>query len=445
MMRGFLEPPALLALGGALACWLCAQGKVPLRYNLRNLMVRWRTTALTALAFTVVVTLLTVMLGFVAGMGRVVRGSSQPGNVVILSSGATDETNSFLTVADVADVELQEGVLADARGRPLCSRELCVVVNQPVPGPAGKPSRYRTLQVRGVEDPEVSAEVHGLDLLPGGAWFSDAGVREAPAGEGGWQGSAVEMVVGEGLARQLARERGAAALQVGDRFDVGERPCVVVGLLKSRSAGSTFDNEAWAKLTTVGQAFNKENMFTNLVLRTADAAQARALADYLTAEYKKAALKAYPETDIQVKLMATSRQLLGTILFVTVVMAVGGIFGCLNTMFAAISLRARDIGVLRILGYSRRQILVSFLFESLAIALLGGGLGCGIGSLFDGATATGVVGGGALFTGRSVSLKIVVSTGTLAVGVLLVLVMGALGGLLPALAAVRLKPLEAVR
>src|SRR5438552_12120257 len=109
-------------------------GKVPFRYNLRNLVVRWRITVLTALAFTLVIAILTVMLAFVNGMMRLTEGSGQPGNVVVLSDGATDEMFSNLGYRDSADVERQPGVERDEYDRPLCSHETYIVVNQPIEG-----------------------------------------------------------------------------------------------------------------------------------------------------------------------------------------------------------------------------------------------------------------------------------------------------------------------
>jgi ABC-type antimicrobial peptide transport system permease subunit len=125
-------------------------------------------------------------------------------------------------------------------------------------------------------------------------------------------------------------------------------------------------------------------------------------------------------------------------------MAVGGVFGVMNTMFAAISQRSKDIGVLRILGYARWQILVSFLLESLVIALVGGLLGCAIGYLADGWTARSVVSSGP-GGGKSVVLQMVVSPEILMTGLLLSLGMGALGGFLPSLSAMRLRALESLR
>src|SRR5437660_8825006 len=108
-------------------------GRVPLAYNLRNLRVRWPITALTALAFTIVVGLLTVMLAFVNGMDRLTRGSGRPGNVLVMSEGATDELFSTLSRDDTGDVAREPGIQRDENGTPLCSRELYVVVNQAIP------------------------------------------------------------------------------------------------------------------------------------------------------------------------------------------------------------------------------------------------------------------------------------------------------------------------
>jgi len=128
-----------------------------------------------------------------------------------------------------------------------------------------------------------------------------------------------------------------------------------------------------------------------------------------------------------------------------VIMAFGGIFGVMNTMFAAISQRTKDIGVLRILGFGRRQVLVSFLLETMLIAFTGGVLGCALGSLAHGVTASSIISGGQGGFGKTVILRLVVDANTLAVGMMLTLVMGVAGGLLPALSAMRLRPLESLR
>jgi ABC-type antimicrobial peptide transport system permease subunit len=116
----------------------------------------------------------------------------------------------------------------------------------------------------------------------------------------------------------------------------------------------------------------------------------------------------------------------------------------MNTMFAAISQRSKDIGVLRILGYARWQILVSFFLESLMLALAAGVLGCAIGYLADGRTASSIISSGQ-GGGKSVVLRLVVDGPTLLSGLLFALGMGAVGGLVPALTSMSSRPLQAVR
>jgi putative ABC transport system permease protein len=178
-----------------------------------------------------------------------------------------------------------------------------------------------------------------------------------------------------------------------------------------------------------------------LTLLTKDADSASAVSKDIT---ENAKLKAVPETEYYSSLGETNKQFLGSFLFVAVFMAIGGIFGVMNTMFAAISQRIKDIGVLRILGFKRWQILVSFFLESVAIALIGGVVGCALGSLADGWQATSIISGGS-GSGKTVIFKLIVGANTIAAGLLFTLVMGTLGGLIPALSAMRLRPLESLR
>jgi putative ABC transport system permease protein len=442
-----IAPAMLMAVAASLVAIvaLAVAGRIPLKYNLRNLAVRWWTTAMTALAFTLVVLLMVVMMAFVNGMYRLTETSGHPGNVIILSEGTTDESFSTLGFSDVGDIENQRGIVRQ-NGRPLCSRETYMIVNQPIPdAPPGRHKR-RFLQVRGLDDPGMAARVHERNLLPGGAWFSPAGVRELPGGA-----TAIEVVLGEGIARELALDRPAAArasarnktrLDVGDTIELGGRPWIVVGL--TEATGATFDSEVWAKRSIVGPLFGKET-YSSLVLRTPSAEEARRLAEFFNTRYTKAVVKAIVETEYFAGLSATSRQFLVAIVAVAVIMAVGGAFGVMNTMFAAVSQRTADIGVLRILGYQRWQILISFLLESLAIALVGGALGCAAGYLADGWTANSMISGGQGGGAKFVVFKLVVDLNTLGLGMLLALGMGALGGALPAMSAMWHKPLESLR
>ena len=235
-------------------------------------------------------------------------------------------------------------------------------------------------------------------------------MQEAPAAGKDAAAAAplVQAVLGEGVAQRIGPRPQPQAnwptaknrdrLDVGDTFVLRDRTWIVVGILKS--AGSTFNSEIWAKRSLAASLFGK-NTYTTLVLRTKDAAAAEKLKEFLSKDYKKAAVNAQVETEYYKSLSETTAQFSWAIGFLAVVMSVGGIFGVMNTMFAAISQRTKDIGVLRLLGYARWQILVSFLLESLVIALVGGLLGCLLGSLTDGWTATSIVGGTAAAESRS--------------------------------------------
>jgi len=416
-------------------------GKVPVAYNVRNLMVRWRTTLMMLLAFVMVVGLMTVMLSFVNGMDALTSNSGQPGNVVVFSSGANDEGFSNLALNEVSNVERMEGIAVDESGQRIVSKEVFVIVNQEIPTPKGTPARRRFVQFRGIEDPQLSAFVHGLKLKGGGQWFSEAGVEESAAGAEGKTEVLRQCVLGNGIAGELGKDRpDGRALAVGDVFEMADRDWKVVGVLDS--AGSTFDSEVWAKRQIVGEGFGKESSYSSFVIRAADVSKAAELAQKLK-DSKEVALNAMTEQEYFLTLSETSRVLLYAVRAVAVFMAVGGIFGVMNTMFAAISQRIKDIGVLRVLGYSSGHVLMSFLLESLVLSLIGGLLGCAIGLLADGWTAKSTVGGQG--AAKLVVLQFVVSQEILATGLLLSLMMGLIGGLLPALRAMTMRVLETLR
>ncbi|MBY0522501.1 MAG: ABC transporter permease [Gemmataceae bacterium] len=419
--------------------------RVPLGYNVRNLMVRWRTTLLTGLAFTLVVALMTVMLAFVNGMYALTKGSAVAGNVMVLADGATDEVFSDLGYGDISTLENKEYIKrAEVRQdnktevRPLVSWELYQVVAQQLPNPQPGKRSSRFVQVRGIEDPVVAGMVHELPLHEGGQWFDrGAGIQAVP---GGGNEQYVQGVLGEGLARELGRDVAKPSLAVGDTFELGPRKWVVVGIMKS--AGKTFDSEVWAKREVVGAMLRKMTRST-AVIRVADGLDPAQVAREITSDFKSPAVQAQTETQYFESLNGTNQTFLIAIIFVTVFMGVGGVFGVMNTMFAAIAQRTRDIGVMRILGFARWQILVSFFLESLLLALIGGLVGCALGSLADGLSATSQMSGGQ-GGGKSVMLKLVVDARILMVGLVFSVLMGCVGGLLPALSAIRLKPLDAM-
>jgi ABC-type antimicrobial peptide transport system permease subunit len=212
-------------------------------------------------------------------------------------------------------------------------------------------------------------------------------------------------------------------LDVGDIMRMGGRQWRIVGVMKS--AGSTFDSEVWALRSLVAPLFGK-NTYTSLVLRAENIRAARGLKKFFNDEFKKAAVQAQLETEYFASLSKTNEQFLYAIVGVAAIMAVGGAFGVTNTMLAAVAQRSKDIGVLRILGYSRWQVQLCFLVESLLIALAGGAIGCQGG-------------------GKTVILKLIVDSEIVLRCMALSVVMGLIGGLYPALTTLRLRPLDIIR
>ena len=200
----------LLGFAAVLVLLLLAVNRVPLSYTVRNLELRWLTTVMTALAFTAVVGLMVVMLAFTTGMQRMMEGSAQPGNVVILAEGAIDEAFSNLNTSDLGEIEQLPGVRHDAEsGQPWASRETYMIVNQPVVHPQPGRPNGRFLQVRGITDAALASKIHNIQLqsrrlvLGSGRGGAGPGRTARPP--------AIQAVLGEGVAGELAADRTAEA------------------------------------------------------------------------------------------------------------------------------------------------------------------------------------------------------------------------------------------
>jgi putative ABC transport system permease protein len=443
-------------------------GKVPLQYNFRNLRVRWITTIMTGVAFTVVVFLLVLMMSFVDSVNRLTASTGVPGNVFVLSEGSTDELFSNLAYGDVSKLELEKAdvdpqgrllatpvgvkTLPGKGGQPpvrLISKETYFVINQEIAKPSGGGPARRFVQLRGIDDAEVAGKVHDISLLKGD-WFGREGGVDIGKGQ-----SVVPCVLGEGASAAFGADYGKDKLDVGDTFKLGNLDMVVVGVMKS--AGKTFDSETWATRQRVGQEFGKQ-AFTTVVIRVSDDnpdtvdRSADVFAYHLTKNFANPRVRAVPEPRYYEDLAKSNSQLMFMVVVVAIIMALGGVIGVMLVMFAAIAQRIKDVGVMRVVGYKRWQILVSFMLESLAIALLGGLIGVililllnGVASaLWGGLTVTSTVTAGQ-GGGKSVVTKLIFGTDVVASGILFTIVMGRLGGLLPSVGAMRLGILESLR
>lgn len=472
-------------------------GKVPLSYNILNLVTRWLTTTFTIIAFILVIGVQIGMLSFVNGMYAMTDSTGQPGNVMIMSEGSTDEAFSNLGFADATEIETQDGIARDENGQPLVSRETFLGISQQLIDKSTGRAKRRFLQVRGIDKPAMSVKMHGLKMTPGSEYISDSGVRQInDQGE-----TAIEAMLGISMARTLGSDRtdemlktakNKERLDVGDTFNIGERTWYVTGVMEA--SGTVYDSEVWMRQSQAGNLFGKESYTTfcvrarpdfrkdqrqALIERRKKSAQdayqqavklkqedktaptpqlfqvqekyteeqwgAELLKDYFSNEYKKAALSPIVEQTYFANLSATNLQFLVAAIIVAIIMSAGGLFGVLNTMFAAISQRRKDIGVLRLLGYKRWQILVSFVLESIVLALVGGALGCLIASVVcDGLAMNSIVTGGQ-GGGKFVVLRLTVDASTVAVGMMMSFLMGLVGGLIPCLGILRIDALTALR
>jgi putative ABC transport system permease protein len=426
---------SVFALGHALLPF----AKVPFRYNLRNLQARWKTTIVTALAFTLVVGLVVTMLAFVRGMDRLTETSGRPGNVVILSDGAVDETFSNLPNASIEELpsDMQAAVEKTPDGKKfLATKEAYVVAVYTVPGPTDGPPKRRFVQMRGLDDIRTAAIVHGIELASGD-WLSPSGVNEKTTFK--------EVVLGNGIARTFGADVGKATLLPGDVVQIGPVDWYVAGIMKENN--SSYGSEIWALDTHVQSTFGRGlGSYSSFVARTKSESIAVKAAQNL--RDNRSGLRAYnafTEKEYFARLATASLGFSVAIMVIAVALTIGGVLGVMNTMFAAISQRTKDIGVLRLLGFKRHQILCSFLIESLVIAVIGGMIGLTASYLFaDGLTVNSVVGGQG-GGGKSVVLRMTVDLSVLISAGVLTFLMGAIGGFLPSVSAMRLRPLESLR
>jgi ABC-type lipoprotein release transport system permease subunit len=374
---------------------------VPLSYSCRNLRVRWKTTLMTASGFTLVIAALVVMLAFIRGIEQACAVSGEPENVLLLAKGNSDEVMSRLDRAAASQAESTRGVT-------LASRELYMVVHHQDP----KTGDYRFLQLRGVLP--AAFRVHTVVRV----------IRGEP-----FRPSQSEVIIGKAVQRETG-------LGVGDVLDVGRKRWKVRGVFEAN--GSAFEAEVWADLNEVASQFRREGSYSSVVLRAADAASAEELAERL-AHGRGSSVDAMTETRYYQKQAEEAGVMKTAAWVIAWFMGVGAMFGVMNTMFAAIAQRTKDIAVLRIMGYEAGHILLSFLLEATLIAVLGGGLGLALGCATNGLTQSASVGA------RQIDFAFRIDAGIVAFAAAFVVVMGVLGGVLPALSAMRIKPLEALR
>lgn len=386
---------------------------LPLSYNWRNLFVRKLSTILTFTVVTVIVAVLAILLSFAAGIRASLAASGSPQNLLVIQNGATAESTSILRPDETGRLVQAPGIGHSKSGELLLSQELCVQTNVPR-GEGGE--GHANVAVRGVEP--IAFAVHPEVRLVEGRMF----------GEG-----EMEVIVGKAAAERYP------TLNVGRKIEIGRssnRVYEVKGIFEA--GGGALESEIWARRSNLSDSYDRR--FVSSVFLRLDRPEA---ADAAIAYIKGPAvrMKALRETKYYEELSSKSREIVALTTVLIVIMGIGACFAVANTLYAAVDGRRREIAMLRTLGFSRRAIITSFLFESLLICLTACVFGLTISFLVSGSRQDYL--SDTTWTVLAYELKItpqIVLT-ALAVSTLV----GVAGALAPALRASRTRIIEALR
>ena len=380
-------------------------------YNLRSMLVRKATAAMTAGGIAMVVAVFVMTLAIAQGFRATLVASGSPQNAIVLRKGATAETVSAVLRSDVPILESFPQIARNADGRPLASPELVVIIalprvtdNQPANVPV------RGIGPRAFDLRANMRFVEGRRLTPG--------TREVNVG-------------------RLATNR-FKGLSLGSDVKFGSNVWKVVGIFTADDA--SFESEIWGDVDLMQPAFQR-NGYQSLTVKLADPSMFDSFKAAVEGD-PRLMLEPQREQDYyadQARPVTTVISVFGT--FVTLILSIGAMAGAMNTMYAAVAYRTREIGTLRALGFGRFRIITAFLVESVALAVLGGVAGCVLALPVHGLST-----GTTNFSSFSeVAFKFRITPTLLVGGVMFAVVMGALGGLLPALRAARIPVARALR
>jgi len=380
------------------------------RMSLATLPQRLGSSLVVVVGIGGVVGVLVALLAMRDGFQQTLGATGRIDEAIVLRGGANSELSSQISREDLTLVAQAPGILRDARGLPLVSPEVVVVANMPKKATGTDAN----VQVRGVGRQAFVLRA-GLTVIAG---------REFVAGKR-------ELVVGAGAQQQFE------GLDLGAVLTLNNEPWTVVGVF---AAGNAHDSEVWGDVEAV-QSTYRRTTFQSLRVKLTDAEAFGTL---------EAALKADPRLRVEARTTrqyyATQSQRLRRLIeflatTVAVIMAIGATFGALNTTYAAVASRNREIAILRALGFGALPVVMSVLVEGLALACIGGALGAGVAwAVFDRYTVSTL---GANFSqvvfAFDVSLPLVLSALRWA------LTIGLIGALLPAIAAARRPLTSALR
>lgn len=384
---------------------------IPIKYNIRNLRVRWVTTLMTVVSTALVVAITVLTFGLTDGVQRALRVAGDELDLVVLRKGSTNETGSSVDAKMAREIANLPGIEKDDSGTPLCSTEHVTILTKPRRGGGGTVN----LIVRGLEPsgrllrPKFKI-VEGRDLKPG--------VNEA--------------ITSQAMARRFEN------LGLNEQLEINKVNFTIVGFFEAD--GSSAESEVWTALDDLTGARRTPGAISVVNLRCQNENSRDQLIDTIEND-ERFKLKPMKETVYFEEQMSASifTQFIGYV--IGFFMTIGAMFAAANTMYSAVASRAREIGTLRAIGFSRANILTSFLIESVMLCLLGGILGCLAALPFNGYSD----GTANWATFSEITFSFQFGPWVFVRGVLMALTMGLLGGLFPAIRAVRMRIIDALR
>jgi len=393
----------LLILAGLLAGLLAPfLGSVPISYNLRSIRARWTSTIVAVLGIAGTVGVFVAMLSLANGFRATLVASGSPGNALILRAGSPTEMMGGVTLDSVRVVQDAPGVARDSTG-PLVTQEVVGVM----PFPLISTGTDANVQVRG-----VSANVLRVRTF--------AKIVEGRT----FQPGLSEIVVGSNAAKTYV------GLSVGNSVQFGGGRWQVVGVFDA--GGSAFDSEVWCDGRLLNEILKRpDNVFQSVTVHLASPDAFQQFKDAIVSD-PRMNVDVTREVDYYAKQSTTMTRLI-TVLggLVAAIMAIGAVFGALNTMYSAIAERGREIATMRALGFSSSNVILSFLFEAISISFVGGILGCLAVLPLNGLTTNTMN----FQTFANVAFAFKITFDLLLFGIVFALVMGVLGGMLPAIRA----------
>ncbi|HUJ96122.1 MAG TPA: ABC transporter permease [Terriglobales bacterium] len=384
---------------------------IPIAYNIRNLILRKGLTIMTALGIALTVTTAIFLMALLTGLTRAFVKSGDPLNVLVLRKGSEAELSGGFDASLFPVLRELPGIAKDSKGEPMASGEWVVVIILPRKDGTGEVN----VTVRGMMP-------DGLEMRPSvklvqGRWFTP-GQRE--------------VVVSQSIQKRFSHAN------VGDTMQFGKGPWTVVGVFDA--GGSAYDSEIWGDVNQMASDFDRQGGFASAYLRATDPVAADAL-KHRVSDDQRLKLEGMLETEYYAKQTSSGTPIKFIGWVVAIIMAIGSSFAAMNTMYAAVAYRSREIATLRVLGFSRPSILTSFVFESVLLALLGAAVGIVLMLPFNGMTT----GTSNAVTFSEVVFSLQITAGVILSAVIFAVIMGLFGGIPPAWHASRREILAALR